>query len=187
MLSSPGDDSDAVRRKYKKDLDHLKPDLEAYNRQKEIALGLATGTLTKAGSSSSAVIPTSQEQQLAAESLYRNANTLIYGDNKPSEEAIDKVVSKINQECASHTLTRSSELTFHSVDKKRKFSRKRANEDEGDITYINERNRIFNKKVGRSSSHRCEGFISYFLIQIARFYDKYTTEIRASFERGTAL
>jgi len=99
MLSSPGDDSDAVRKKYKKDLDHLKPDLEAYNRQKEIALGLAAGTLTKAGSSSSAVAPTSQEQQLAAENLYRNANTLIYGDNKPSEEAIDKVVSKINQEC----------------------------------------------------------------------------------------
>jgi len=145
-------DSDAVRRKYKKDLDHLKPDLEAYNRQKETALGLAPGTLTRTGEGSSAVAPTSQEQLLAAENLYRNANTLIYGDNKPSEEAIDKVVSKINQD----------------VDKKRKFSRKRANEDEGDITYINERNRVFNKKI-------------------ARFYDKYTTEIRASFERGTAL
>jgi pre-mRNA-splicing factor SYF2 len=93
------DDSDAVRRKYKKDLDHLKPDLDAYNRQKEVALGLAPGALTKAGQGSSAVVPTSQEQQLAAERLYRNANTLIYGDNKPSEEAIDKVVSKINQEC----------------------------------------------------------------------------------------
>lgn len=98
LLTLPTDDSDAVRRKYKKDLDHLKPDLEAYNRQKEIALGLVAGTLTKAGEGSSAVVPTSQEQQLAAENLYRNANTLIYGDNKPSEEAIDKVVSKINQE-----------------------------------------------------------------------------------------
>ena len=34
-----------------------------------------------------------------------------------------------------------------SQDKKNKFSRKRLNEDEGDITYINERNRVFNKKV----------------------------------------
>lgn len=34
-----------------------------------------------------------------------------------------------------------------SVDKKKKFSRKRQNEDEGDVTYINERNRVFNKKV----------------------------------------
>ena len=72
------------------------------------------------------------------------------------------------------------------MDKKRKFSRKRANEDEGDITYINEQNRVFNKKVGCSHGSRL-GFISSFLIQIARFYDKYTSEIRASFERGTAL
>ena len=35
----------------------------------------------------------------------------------------------------------------YSIDKKVKFSRKRHNEDEGDITYINERNRVFNKKV----------------------------------------
>jgi hypothetical protein len=85
---------------------------------------------------------------LAADNLYRHANTLIYGDNKPSEEAIDKVVSKINQECVfSHFYPRFG-LMFRSVDKKRNFSRKRANEDEGDITYINERNRVFNKKVG---------------------------------------
>lgn len=49
------DDADAARRKYKKDLDFIKPDLESYNKQKEIALGLAAGTLTKAGSSSSAL------------------------------------------------------------------------------------------------------------------------------------
>ena len=36
---------------------------------------------------------------------------------------------------------------FFSIDKKGKFSRKRLNEEEGDITYINEHNRVFNKKV----------------------------------------
>ncbi|KAI0672205.1 SYF2-domain-containing protein [Trametes maxima] len=164
------DDADAARRKYKKDLDFLKPDMESYNRQKEIALGLTPGTLAKQGaasgslaitnfdpsggvsSSSSQVVPTSLEQRLAAENLYRDANTLLYADSKPSEEAIDKVIEKINKD----------------VDKKKKFSRKRHNEDEGDVTYINERNRVFNKKI-------------------ARYYDKYTAEIRASFERGTAL
>ncbi|KAI0718602.1 SYF2-domain-containing protein [Cerioporus squamosus] len=160
------DDADAARRKYKKDLDHIKPDLESYNRQKEIALGLAAGTLSKPGAASSSsaittfdpsggamqVAPTSLQQQLAAESLYRDANSLLYADNKPSEEAIDRVIGKINKD----------------VDKKSKFSRKRHNEDEGDVTYINERNRVFNKKI-------------------ARYYDKYTAEIRASFERGTAL
>lgn len=143
ICSYDADDAHAARRKYKKDVDHLKPDLEAYNRQKEIALGLAPGTLDKSGqgSSSSALttfdpsagqlVPSETAQQLAAESLYRDANSLLYADNKPSEDAIDRVVGKLNLD----------------ADKKRKFSRKRANEDEGDITYINERNRIFNKKV----------------------------------------
>ena len=49
------DDADAARKRYKKDLDLLKPDLEAYNKQKEMALGLAAGSLSKAGSSSSAI------------------------------------------------------------------------------------------------------------------------------------
>ncbi|KDR77240.1 hypothetical protein GALMADRAFT_66780 [Galerina marginata CBS 339.88] len=146
------DDAHAARRRYKKDLDHIKPDLVAYNKQKAIAMGLNSGSLVgfnpEAGSSELAAI--SQEQKLAAENLYRDANTLIYGDSKPSEDAIDRVVGKINKEY------------------KGKFSRKRLNEEEGDITYINEHNRVFNKKI-------------------ARYYDKYTAEIRASFERGTAL
>ncbi|KAJ3759850.1 SYF2 splicing factor-domain-containing protein [Lentinula raphanica] len=150
------DDAHAARRRYKKDLDLIKPDLVAYNKQKEIAMGLAPGTLSNfdpiSGPSSLQVSHTSLEQQLAADDLYRDANTLMYGDNKPSEDAIDRMVSKINKD----------------IDKKSKFSRKRPNEDEGDITYINEHNRVFNKKI-------------------ARYYDKYTTEIRASFERGTAL
>lgn len=49
------DDGDAARKRYKKDLDLLKPDLEAYNRQKEVALGLAAGALSKPGSSSSSI------------------------------------------------------------------------------------------------------------------------------------
>jgi len=157
------DDSHSARRKYKKDVDKLKPDLEAYNRQKEAAMGLAPGTLSQNESfslttfdpteaSSSQMVPTAHQQQVAAESLYRDANSLLYADNKPSDEAIDRVIGKINED----------------LDKRRKFSRKRANEDTGDITYINEKNRIFNKKI-------------------ARYFDKYTAEIRASFERGTAL
>lgn len=89
-------------------MDQIKPDLVAYNRQKEVAMGLAPGTLVTAfnptaGSSSSAVqvVPTSQQQQIAAENLYRDANSMLYGDSKPSEEDIDRVVGKINQECAS--------------------------------------------------------------------------------------
>jgi len=148
------DEADAARKRYKKDLDALKPDFAAYQRQKETALGLVPGALSKAGSSknTSLVASTSAASRLAAEDLYRDGNTLAYGDNKPSEDAIDRMVSKLNQD----------------IDKKGKFSRKRTNEDDGDITYINEHNKVFNKKI-------------------ARYYDKYTKEIRDSFERGTAL
>ncbi|KAF9238128.1 SYF2 splicing factor-domain-containing protein [Melanogaster broomeanus] len=145
------DDAHAARRRYKKDLDILKPDVEVYNRQKEQALGLLASGSSTPSSFSSELVPTSG-QRMAMESFYRDANTLLYADNKPAEDAIDRVVGKINQD----------------LDKKAKFSRKRVNEEEGDITYINERNRVFNKKI-------------------ARYYDKYTAEIRASFERGTAL
>ncbi|KAF8624661.1 hypothetical protein AX17_006992 [Amanita inopinata Kibby_2008] len=149
------DDSHAARRRYKKDLDLIKPDLETYNKQKEAALGLAPGmlaTFDPSQVSSMQVMTVTEQQRLASENLYRDANTLVYGDNKPSEDAIDRVVGKMNRD----------------IDKKGKFSRRRLNEDEGDITYINEHNRVFNKKI-------------------ARYYDKYTAEIRASFERGTAL
>jgi len=51
-----------------------------------------------------------------------------------------------------------------------KKRRERGMQDEGDrdVTYINEKNKQFNMKL-------------------ARFYDKYTADIRESFERGTAI
>jgi pre-mRNA-splicing factor SYF2 len=133
------------------------------------------------------LVPTAHQQQLAAESLYRDANSLLYADNKPSDEAIDRVIGKINQEYVASTLSWSLLIDhFNSIDKRRKFSRKRPNEDTGDVTYINEKNRIFNKKV-QLPSVRASQYSLIFLFKIARYYDKYTAEIRASFERGTAL
>jgi pre-mRNA-splicing factor SYF2 len=51
MFTALPDDAHAARRKYKKEVDKLKPDLEAYNKQKEAAMGLAPGTLSQGGSS----------------------------------------------------------------------------------------------------------------------------------------
>ncbi|KAI9368219.1 SYF2 splicing factor-domain-containing protein [Aspergillus egyptiacus] len=45
---------------------------------------------------------------------------------------------------------------------------RRGGDEEADVTYINEKNKQFNQKL-------------------ARFYNKYTTEIRDSFERGTMI
>lgn len=108
------DAADAARKKYKKDLDQLKPDLAAYTRQKEAALGLVPGSLsiTGAGPSSSSTAlalagpsTVSAAQLLAAEDLYRDGNSLAYGDSKPTDDAIDRVVSKLNDECVAFSIT----------------------------------------------------------------------------------
>eukprot|EP00698_Gefionella_okellyi_P015672 TRINITY_DN4437_c0_g1_i1.p1 TRINITY_DN4437_c0_g1~~TRINITY_DN4437_c0_g1_i1.p1 ORF type:complete len:242 (-),score=60.36 TRINITY_DN4437_c0_g1_i1:146-835(-) len=54
------------------------------------------------------------------------------------------------------------------ADKKKLFSRRRMHDDTGEVTSINHRNAVFNKKVARS-------------------YDAYTKELRDNVERGTAL
>ena len=85
--------------------------------------------------------------------FYRDADNKSYAhpDHKPSKEAIGKLVKAIEEQ-----------------DKKRKeFSRRRAVKDE-QVTYINERNMRYNKKINRA-------------------YDKYTKEVKDNFERGTAL
>ena len=42
------------------------------------------------------MVPTTHQQQVAVEGLYRDANSLLYADNKPTDKAIDHVISKIN-------------------------------------------------------------------------------------------
>ena len=99
------DYDDSARRKYKRDMDAFKPDLEAYRGQREqaIANGMAieAGPSGSAGSSmdlihgyqSGSVIP-------GGDQLYRDANSFVYADHKPSDDAIDRVVGQINQEYA---------------------------------------------------------------------------------------
>lgn len=60
------------------------------------------------------------------------------------------------------------EFLHSRIEKREKYSRRRAHQDEADIDYINERNMKFNKKL-------------------ARFYDPFTSEIKQNLERGTAI
>lgn len=81
------------------------------------------------------------------------ANSLDYArlDDKPSKEAVDRL----------------AEETKKQIQQRETRSRDRK-EQPDDISWINEKNRVFNQKI-------------------ARFYDKYTKEIRENLERGTAL
>ncbi|KAI9328588.1 SYF2 splicing factor-domain-containing protein [Zopfochytrium polystomum] len=88
------------------------------------------------------------------DAFYRDANSLAYAviGSKPSEENVNRLVKEVLKQ----------------EERRKNFSRRRAFKEDEDVTYINERNMRFNKKVSRA-------------------YDKYTKEIKASFERGTAL
>ena len=65
--------------------------------------------------------------------FYANANSLGVMEHKPSKEAVDRLVAE----------TRKRE-----ADKEAKRRKKRAGED-GDVSYINKRNKVFNEKLSR--------------------------------------
>lgn len=164
------DDAHAARRRYKKDIDHIKPDLVAYNKQKEMALGMAPGSLMtfdpKAGSSQVCrplgVSVTFSYIICSLSRLVRNSNNLrprtcigtpthsYMETTSPPKRLLTGWSARSIKSSSYFWLSWISMLTCNvdSIDKKGKFSRKRLNEEEGDITYINEHNRVFNKKVG---------------------------------------
>ncbi|KAF1943288.1 SYF2-domain-containing protein [Clathrospora elynae] len=76
-------------------------------------------------------------------------------DHKPSKEAVDKLVEDLDKGERARLKARAARGI-------------RDEQDTGDVTYINQKNKQFNDKL-------------------SRFYNKYTSEIRDSFERGTAI
>ena len=54
------------------------------------------------------------------------------------------------------------------IEKRKKYSRRRAYDPDSDVDYINERNKKFNEKL-------------------ERFYGQHTSEIKQNLERGTAV
>lgn len=87
-------------------------------------------------------------------SFYSTADNTASFSKKPDKAAVDRLVDDIRK--------------AEEVRLKKRRNRTGRDEGDGDVTYINEKNKQFNMKL-------------------ARFYDKYTSEIRESFERGTAL
>ena len=78
-----------------------------------------------------------------------------FTEQKPKKENVDRLVAD---------LRKAEDVRL----RKRRERRGKDGEDDGDVTYINDKNKQFNLKL-------------------ARFYDRYTGDIRESFERGTAI
>jgi hypothetical protein len=80
-------------------------------------------------------------------------NTMQYlQQHQPEDERVDAMVKELEEQ----------------ANRRSQFSRRRTHNEDADVTFINERNRNFNKKI-------------------ARAFDKYTVEIKENLERGTAL
>ncbi|RAH57996.1 SYF2 splicing factor domain protein [Aspergillus piperis CBS 112811] len=138
-----------AKKVYKRQLREVQPDLETYEREKMAAIekAAANGDLE--------IVETNDGEMIAVDkngSFYSTADSVGFTENKPDRAAVDKLVDN---------LRKAEEVRL----KKR---RDRRGDDDGDVTYINEKNKQFNQKL-------------------SRFYNKYTTEIRDSFERGTMI
>jgi pre-mRNA-splicing factor SYF2 len=140
-----------ARKVYKRQMRELKPNVEAYEREKVEAV-------EKAARSGGLEIVENEDGELVAVdkdgTFYSTADSTDFIQNKPGKEAIDRLVNDLRK--------------AEEVRLKKRRDRGLDDDTSGDVTYINQKNKQFNEKL-------------------ARFYNKYTADIRESFERGTAL
>ncbi|KAF8859017.1 putative Pre-mRNA-splicing factor syf2, partial [Acephala macrosclerotiorum] len=137
------------RKVYKRQIRDLKPDMDHYEKEKMAAVEKA------AASGGLEIVETDDGELVAVDkdgTFYSTADSTGFVEHKPPKDAVDRLVKDLQQ---------AEEARL----KKRK-ERMGQNGEDGDVTYINEKNKQFNQKL-------------------SRFYNKYTAEIRDSFERGT--
>ncbi|KAI0969370.1 SYF2 splicing factor-domain-containing protein [Xylaria arbuscula] len=136
---------------YKRQLQNLAPDMERYEKDKMKAIEKA------AASGGLEIIEMEDGELIAVDkdgSFYSTADSTSFHENKPDKAAIDRLVDDLKKADDARMRKRKERMA--------------RNGDDGDVTYINEKNKQFNQKLDR-------------------FYNKYTAEIRDSFERGTRI
>ncbi|KFY43167.1 hypothetical protein V495_04119 [Pseudogymnoascus sp. VKM F-4514 (FW-929)] len=138
------------RKVYKRQIGNMKLDTSNYEKEKMAAIERA------AASGGLEIVETDDGELVAVDkdgSFYSTADSTGFVENKPDKAAVDRLVADLQQ----------------AEDARLKKRKERGQDkEEGDITYINEKNKNFNNKL-------------------SRFYNKYTAEIRDSFERGTMI
>lgn len=87
---------------------------------------------------------------------------------KAYEKRINKIPKLLEGTAATDRADMMAKEVEEVMEKRNQYSRKRMDDDSKDVTSINERNRVFNKKLDRN-------------------YSKFSNEIRGNLERGTAM
>ena len=119
------------RKVYKRQLREMKPDVERYEKQKADAVEKA------ALSGGLEIVETDDGELVAVDkngTFYSTADSTGFVENKPDRAAVDRLVTDLRK-------AEESRL--------RKRRDRGKGDDDGDVTYINERNQVFNKKLAR--------------------------------------
>lgn len=126
-----------ARKVYKRQVGNMKADQETYEREKMRAIERA------AASGGLEIVETEDGELVAVDkdgTFYSSADTLGFVENKPSKDAVDRLVADLQQ----------------AEDKRLKLRKERGQDkDEGDVTYINEKNKNFNNKLARFYNKVC--------------------------------
>lgn len=131
-----------ARKVYKRQLGNLAPDMEAYEKEKLKAMEKA------AASGGLEIVETDDGELVAVDkdgTFYSTADSTNFVENKPEKAAVDRLVKD---------LQKAEEARL-----KKQRERNGRGED-GDVTYINDKNKQFNQKLARfynkvSPPHSC--------------------------------
>lgn len=122
---------------YKRQVNNMKPDMENYEKEKLAAVQRA------ARSGNLEIVETGDGELVAVDkdgSFYSTANSTNFVENRPDKSAVDRLVNDLKQ----------AEETRLKKRKERMQDR-----DEGDVTHINEPNKMFNHKLSRFYNKVC--------------------------------
>ena len=120
------------RKVYKRQIGNLKPDMDRYEKEKMAAVERA------AASGGLEIVETDDGELVAVDkdgTFYSTADSTGFVEHKPPKDAVDRLVKDLQQ-------AEDARL------KKRK-ERMGQNGEDGDVTYINEKNKQFNQKLSR--------------------------------------
>jgi pre-mRNA-splicing factor SYF2 len=157
------------RKVYKRQIGNLKPDMDRYEKEKMAAVERA------AASGGLEIVETDDGELVAVDkdgTFYSTADSTGFVEHKPPKDAVDRLVKDLQQ-------AEDARL------KKRK-ERMGQNGEDGDVTYINEKNKQFNQKLNRFYN-KVSLFSAPLRSTFTLTFLQYTAEIRDSFERGTMI
>jgi pre-mRNA-splicing factor SYF2 len=120
------------RKVYKRQIRDLKPDMDHYEKEKMAAVERA------AASGGLEIVETDDGELVAVDkdgTFYSTADSTGFVEHKPPKDAVDRLVKDLQQ--------------AEDARLKKRRERMGQNGDDGDVTYINEKNKQFNQKLSR--------------------------------------